>query len=161
MAGKKLPKGTIIRAKAVLLRHIVVSYIEHITFAYREIMESTKFKQLRKRLGKTQKELAELLGTSLKAICSYEQGWRSIPTHIERQIYFLLSRKADAGNNQKNCWDILDCPDERKHKCPAWEFRSGKLCWFINGTICECKSKKNWEEKIEICRECAVTQDFL
>jgi len=161
LAGKKLPKGTIIRAKAVLLRHIVVSYIEHITFAYREIMESTKFKQLRKRLGKTQKELAELLGTSLKAICSYEQGWRSIPTHIERQIYFLLSRKADAGNNQKNCWDILDCPDERKHKCPAWEFRSGKLCWFINGTICECKSKKNWEEKIEICRECAVTQDFL
>lgn len=124
-------------------------------------MESTKFKQLRKRLGKTQKELAELLGTSLKAICSYEQGWRSIPTHIERQIYFLLSRKADAGNNQKNCWDILDCPDERKHKCPAWEFRSGKLCWFINGTICECKSKKNWEEKIEICRECAVTKDFL
>ncbi|MFN2352938.1 MAG: helix-turn-helix domain-containing protein [Desulfopila sp.] len=124
-------------------------------------MESTKFKQLRKRLGKTQKELAELLGTSLKAICSYEQGWRSIPTHIERQIYFLLSRKADDGSIQKNCWDILDCPDERKHKCPAWEFRSGKLCWFINGTICECKSKKNWEEKIEICRECAVTKDFF
>ena len=124
-------------------------------------MDSTKFKQLRKKIGKTQKELAELLGTSLKAICSYEQGWRSIPTHVERQIYFLLSRKAHPNNTQRDCWDILDCPEERKHKCPAWEFRSGKLCWFINGTICECKSRKTWAEKIEICRDCAVTKDFL
>lgn len=120
-----------------------------------------KFKQLRKKIGKTQKELAELLGTSLKAICSYEQGWRSVPTHVERQIYFLLSRKAHPNKIQRDCWDVLDCPDERKHQCPAWEFRSGKLCWFINGTICECKSRKSWKEKIEICRDCAVTKDFL
>ena len=124
-------------------------------------MDSSEFKVLRKRIGKTQKEMGELLGVSLKAICSYEQGWRTIPTHVERQLLFMLSCKSDHGNQQENCWDVLDCPTERKVQCPAWEFNSGKFCWFINGTICECKSCKSWEEKIKICKKCAVTKRFL
>jgi len=35
--------------------------------------------------------MAQLLGTSLKAIQSFEQGWRNIPVHIERQMLFLLA----------------------------------------------------------------------
>jgi len=124
-------------------------------------MDSKQFTQIRKKLHKTQKELAQLMGTSLKAVCSYEQGWRSIPTHVERQLYFLLFRKADAENIQKNCWDILNCPEERKIRCPAWEFRSGKFCWFINGTICACRSQQNWKKKIEICHECEVMKHVL
>lgn len=124
-------------------------------------MDSVKFKEFRKKIGKTQKELAELLGTSLKAICSYEQGWRSVPTHVERQLYFLISRKAHPQKVQRDCWEILDCPEDRKRNCPAWEFKSGKLCWFINGTICECKSQKSWRDKMDICRDCAVTKDIL
>jgi len=124
-------------------------------------MDNTEFSALRKKLKKTQKGLAELLGTSLKAVCSYEQGWRSVPTHVERQLYFLLARKADTDNQQKNCWEILNCSEELKLKCPAWEFNSGKFCWFINGTICSSTSKKDWHEKIEICRECEVMRAFL
>jgi len=124
-------------------------------------MDNEEFSRFRKRLGKTQRELAELLGTSLKAVCSYEQGWRSVPTHVERQLYFLYLRKADGENNLKNCWEILDCPPERKVECPAWEFNSGKFCWFINGTVCECKSQKTWEEKIKICRNCKVMEGIL
>ncbi len=55
-------------------------------------MDSEKFLQARKRLGKTQRKMAELLGTSLKAVHSYEQGWRSVPGYVERQLYFLISR---------------------------------------------------------------------
>jgi len=124
-------------------------------------MDSKKFSELRKKLNKTQKELAELLGTSLKAICSYEQGWRTIPTHAERQLFFLLARKADAGNTQKNCWEIIDCSDEQREKCPAWEFNSGKFCWFINGTICNNQTQTSWKEKIEICQECEVMADII
>jgi DNA-binding XRE family transcriptional regulator len=42
-------------------------------------MESTDFKEIRAKLVKTQKEMAQLLGVSIKAIHSYEQGWRKIP----------------------------------------------------------------------------------
>ncbi len=124
-------------------------------------MESKDFSIYRKRLKKTQKELAELLGTSLKAVCSYEQGWRSVPPHVERQVYFLLSRKTETCDKQKNCWEILNCPEERKNKCPAGEFNSGQFCWFINGTICTSKSQKSWKKKIEICRKCEVMKDII
>ena len=50
-------------------------------------MEKKIFTQMRKHLGKTQKELAELLGVSVKSVSSYEQGWRNIPPHVERQLY--------------------------------------------------------------------------
>lgn len=124
-------------------------------------MESELFVQLRKKLGKTQKQMAELLGTSIKAVHSYEQGWRSIPPHVERQVFFLLSRNRKSRKGVKNCWAIKNCPKERKKKCPAWEYRSGTLCWLINGTICEGVVHKNWQEKMEICRKCEMLKSFL
>lgn len=119
-------------------------------------MDSKEFSQFRKKMKKTQKQMAELLGTSLKAIHSYEQGWRTIPTHVERQFYFLLSRSRNSRSCRKPCWTIKKCPPAQKKGCPAWEFRSGNLCWFINGTICEGASHKNWKEKMEVCRTCKV-----
>ncbi len=32
----------------------------------------------------------------------------------------------------------------------------GHLCWFINGTVCNNDVKKNWAEKISVCRKCPV-----
>jgi DNA-binding XRE family transcriptional regulator len=49
-------------------------------------MNSQEFKSYRSKLSKTQKQMAQLLGTSLKAVHSYEQGWRSVPPAVERQI---------------------------------------------------------------------------
>ncbi len=124
-------------------------------------MDNNDFITFRKKLEKTQKELAKLLGTSLKAVSSYEQGWRSIPPHVERQIYFLLSRKKTITKTPKECWEIKSCPDENKLNCPAWEFRSGQFCWFINGTICKGTTQNSWEEKIKICRKCIVMKKIL
>lgn len=125
-------------------------------------MDSKEFFRARKKLEKTQKQMAELLGSSIKAIHSYEQGWRSIPGHVERQVFFLISRQrnADNGGPQK-CWVAKKCPTKRKKECPAWEFRAGELCWFINGTICECTAQENWKEKMKICRECEVLAPAL
>jgi len=124
-------------------------------------MDSAEFKNFRQRLNRTQKQMAELLGTSLKAIHSYEQGWRSVPTHVERQMFFLLSRLKVNRNNLKPCWTVRKCPTEQKKKCPAWEFKAGKLCWFINGTVCEGQVQKDWKEKMKICRSCEVLQSIL
>jgi DNA-binding XRE family transcriptional regulator len=119
-------------------------------------MDGKEFATLRNKLGLTQKELAQLLATSLKAIHSYEQGWRSIPGNVERQLYFLLSMHQKADKHIKPCWSIKKCPPERKIHCPAWKLKAGHLCWFINGTICEGVPHKNWEEKIQICRTCEM-----
>ncbi len=119
-------------------------------------MESNEFIIMRKKLQKTQKELAVLLGISLKAVCSYEQGWRKVPVHVERQLIFLLSRKKTHLMENENCWDIRNCPEEKRTHCPAWEFHSGQFCWFINGTICDDTVHKTWKEKMELCKTCIV-----
>ena len=124
-------------------------------------MDSSEFIKFRKNLDKTQQQIAELLGVSIKAVHSYEQGWRNVPTHVERQLYFLLSRLKQDTESKRPCWTIKKCPPERKKKCPAWEFQAGKFCWFINGTICECKAQKDWKDKIKICKKCVVFQDLL
>ena len=124
-------------------------------------MNDKKFAVIRKKLAKTQKNLAEILGTSIKAIHSYEQGWRSIPSHIERQLYFLVAKKNEGLDSAKPCWVVKKCPTERKQQCPAWEFRSGKFCWFINGTICECVSLNKWQDKMQVCQKCEVFKPLL
>jgi DNA-binding XRE family transcriptional regulator len=55
-------------------------------------METKEFYSFRRRFQKTQKEMSHLLGTSLKAIQSLEQGWRKVPGYIERQMLFLNHR---------------------------------------------------------------------
>jgi hypothetical protein len=119
-------------------------------------MSPEEFLQARHKLKKTQKQMAELLGASIKAIHSYEQGWRKSPPHAERQFFFLLSRIRIAKTPLSPCWHIKKCPPARKRQCPAWEFRAGDLCWFINGTICECYAQGSWQNKMDICRSCEV-----
>jgi DNA-binding XRE family transcriptional regulator len=124
-------------------------------------MDKEEFIYFRKELGKTQREMAELLGSSLKAVHSYEQGWRSVSVSAERQILFLYSLNLEKTHKLNQCWKIRKCPPEFKARCPAWEFRSGKLCWFINGTVCEGTVQRDWSKKMQICRKCEVFAPLL
>ena len=124
-------------------------------------MEKHELVEIRKHLGKTQKQLAQLLGVALKTIKSFEQGWRNIPAYIERQALFLLVANESLNKNNKPCWEIKKCPEAIRQNCPAWELRIGQLCWFINGTICEGKAQKDWAGKMNICRKCKVFKSLL
>ena len=124
-------------------------------------MDKKEFADVRKKIDKTQKQMAELLGTSVKAVHSYEQGWRKVPGHVERQVFFLVSRKRGDVRRQKPCWTTKKCPTDRKKRCPAWEFQAGHLCWFINGTICEGLVQTNWNNKMKMCRSCEVLEPLL
>ena len=124
-------------------------------------MDKQEFALFRKKLNKTQKQMAQLLGTSLKAIHSYEQGWRNVPAHVERQLFFLISRTREKSVKQKPCWTTKNCPAKVKKKCPAWEYQAGKLCWFINGTICCGNPQTSWRDKMKICRSCEVLSSIL
>jgi DNA-binding transcriptional regulator YiaG len=125
-------------------------------------MNSNDFVRIRRFLGgRTQAQLAQLLGVSPKAIQSFEQGWRNIPVHIERHLLFLLFQKGPSGGRKRVCWVIRKCPIETKRNCPAWEFKLGHLCWFINGTICHGEVQQNWQKKMRLCRQCEVFELLL
>jgi len=124
-------------------------------------MNKQEFQAFRQKLQKTQKQLSELLGTSLKAVQSFEQGWRNVPVHIERQILFLLAFQRERAKDVRPCWDIRNCSLETRRDCPAWEFNAGNLCWFINGTVCQGKPQTNWNSKMKVCRKCQVFKSNL
>ena len=124
-------------------------------------MQNKEFSNIRRYLGKSQKQLAQLLCVSTKAIQSFEQGWRKISASAERQLLFLLSLKRQQDNSINPCWKIKKCPVEWRENCSAWEFKAGHFCWFINGTFCQGKSEESWEKKIKKCRDCKVFQSRL
>jgi transcriptional regulator with XRE-family HTH domain len=100
-------------------------------------MSGPEFARLRSALGKSQKELAELLDLSLKAVESYEQGWRNVPSHVERLMYFLLFKlNEDAIEDEEPCWKSKDCPDGTRSACVAFAAKEGRFCWFFTGRLC-------------------------
>ena len=124
-------------------------------------MKGKDFCSIRKNMGKTQKQMSEILGVSLKAIQSFEQGWRRIPAHVERQTLFLLAMKTGSREQVSPCWEIRCCSREMLENCPAWEFKSGHLCWFINGTICQGKPRGSWSQKMVLSRKCEVFASLM
>jgi len=124
-------------------------------------MDGRDFIRIRKKLGKTQVQLAQLLCVSPKAIQSFEQGWRQVPVHIERQILVLLSCSVSNDRNIQPCWETKNCPVERRNNCVVWDLQVRHFCWFVSGTNCQGKTQKNWNEKLELCRDCEVFQSLL
>ena len=124
-------------------------------------MKKEEFTAIREKINKTQKELGQLLGLSIKAIQSYEQGWREIPVYVERHLFYLLYISQRSKSEKKFCWEIRKCPPEQKKACPAWEFGIGHLCWFINGTICYGDVQASWKNKMILCRACEVFQELI
>ncbi len=105
-----------------------------------ERMAGADFARLRSSLGKSQRELAELLGVSLKAVESYEQGWRNVPAHVERLLYFLLFKlNEDEIEAAEPCWESKDCPEASRSKCVAFVAKEGRFCWFFTGRLCAAK----------------------
>jgi DNA-binding transcriptional regulator YiaG len=133
-----------------------IGTFSQITFLrfYDKKMQNIDFINFRKKLEKTQMQMAHLMGLSLKAIKSYEQGWRAIPSYVEREILFLVSKKFEILKQKKSCWTVNKCPAHIKSVCPAWEFKLGTLCWLVNGSICNGTKHKRWTQKIKDCRNC-------
>ncbi|MGZ5500848.1 MAG: helix-turn-helix domain-containing protein [Nitrososphaeraceae archaeon] len=75
-------------------------------------MNSREFSKVRHSLSRTQNQMAQLLCVSVKAVQSYEQGWRNIPLYIKRQLLLLISLKKTPNRKIKPCWDLKDCAPE-------------------------------------------------
>jgi len=100
-------------------------------------MGSADFARIRGLLGRSQRELADVLGLSVKAVESYEQGWRRVPAAVERILYFLLFKvNEESLRDEAPCWEATACPDARRENCVAWLAKEGRYCWFFTGRLC-------------------------
>lgn len=124
-------------------------------------MTSHEFTKIRNILGKSQGSLAKLLGTSIRSVQAYEQGWREIPHQAERMILYLLYQKRRGQRSIRPCWKIKKCSTQWREDCPAWEYQAQGPCWFLNGEFCEGKNCMNWDEKMQTCRDCPVFMQVM
>jgi DNA-binding transcriptional regulator YiaG len=100
-------------------------------------MDKAGFARARVLLGKSQRDLARLLGISLKAVESYEQGWRNVPSNVERMLYFLIFKlNAKSFAQESPCWTATSCSDDMRKECVAYVTGEGHFCWFFTGGLC-------------------------
>src|ERR1039458_3793689 len=93
-------KGNLEGGEGIPCAHIVVLYE---TKEDKPEMKRVQFAAIRRHLEKTQIQMGQILGVSPKAIQSFEQGWRKIPVHIERQVLLILALKSRASRKTKPC----------------------------------------------------------
>ncbi len=60
-----------------------------------------------------------------------------------------------APKNKVTCWEMLNCPTERRNNCPAYPDKGGQ-CWTVTSTLCGGKEQGSYREKMAGCRKCNV-----
>lgn len=118
-------------------------------------MDRAGFARARLLLGKSQRELARLLGISPKAVESYEQGWRNVPSNVERMLYFLLFKLNEKSFAQESpCWSTKSCSNKSRKECLAYVTGEGHFCWFFTGGLCASAKASGIGERY--CYTCKV-----
>ncbi len=63
-----------------------------------------------------------LLGTSIRVLQSFEQGWRHISHYGERQALFLLAARKEVQRQLGALLENQTLPAKVRETCPAWQF---------------------------------------
>ncbi len=119
-------------------------------------------KSIRLSLDVSQSEMAKLLNISVRAVQSYEQGWRPLPAHVQckaAMMLFLTWRK-----DQKRvvpCWELRGCSDDSKRECSAFRLNAGDFCWLLADACCRGQKLKNWEARVARCSKCDAMGRWL
>jgi DNA-binding XRE family transcriptional regulator len=124
--------------------------------------QGINLKRIRTQLGKSQREMAELLGTSIRAVQSYEQGWRHVPDHVLRQAWTLMLLKRRGGTGAvAPCWEARPCDQATRESCPVYELRAGDLCWMFTSQSCCGQVDESLGERVARCEACPVLGRWL
>jgi DNA-binding XRE family transcriptional regulator len=124
--------------------------------------EGINIKAIRQELGITQAELAQLVGFSLRAIQSCEQGWRHPGPALEKLVLLLLMAHRNGGSTPTfRCWEVNECDVEHCRQCITFRTGQGHLCWFLSGTLCGGNAEHDWEQKRPTCIKCKLFRMLL
>lgn len=56
-------------------------------------------------------------------------------------------------NGDRRCWDIMNCPQVSRQKCPAYKAAEDR-CWLIQGTWCKGAQQGDYRAKMRNCMTC-------
>ena len=118
---------------------------------------------IREVMGKSQSQLALLLGVSTRAVQSYEQGWRGVPPSVQKNamLQLYLNRRYEAGPGRP-CWQVCACSPQEREQCPAWLLQEGQLCWLTTGNrVRGLTGRPTWEAKAAQCQKCPAMKERL
>jgi DNA-binding XRE family transcriptional regulator len=117
-------------------------------------------KDVRATLGRTQAELADALGLSVKAVQSYEQGWRDVPVRVMIQLVVLLALYRKHSMDDIPCWETRHCEEDMRSSCAAFTIGKGQFCWFVGRKDCRPTAGSGPENALP-CMTCPVVQRLL
>jgi DNA-binding XRE family transcriptional regulator len=120
-------------------------------------MKGGLVKSIRRKLGMTQARLAEVMGVSAKAVQSYEQGWRNVPTPIASQLLVLLAIHRHREEAARPCWEVAGCSITSRRGCPSHRVSRGQFCWLVSGGMCGRGGNPSGKH----CLDCAVVRRLL
>lgn len=119
-------------------------------------------RSIRRALGNSQSELADLLGVSVRTVQSYEQGRRRTPPHVQELAGLLLYfQRRKEHRSLRPCWKIRNCPAGTRAQCRAYQFRAADLCWLASGNRCGGQKLKSRRAKLGKCKKCPVMSQWL
>ena len=119
-------------------------------------------KAVRRRMGMSQSEFADLMGVSLRTVQSCEQGWRNPSSSVEKAAILLLMAKRNGVDFSTHiCWESVRCSKGEREACLVFKTRQGHLCWLLSGHICKGMRLHSWEDKKKLCSECDFFEELL
>jgi DNA-binding XRE family transcriptional regulator len=119
-------------------------------------------KAIRRKVGLSQSEFADLLGVSLRTIQSCEQGWRNPSPAVEKSALLLfIAHCQGADFRNHTCWATVQCSDQDREGCLVYKTKQGHLCWLLTGHICKGIKLHSWEDKKALCSECDFFRELL
>jgi hypothetical protein len=120
-------------------------------------------RSIRRLIGKSQSQMAQLLSISTRAVQSYEQGWRGAPPSVQKDamLQLYLHRRQEVGPSRP-CWQACACTPEERAQCPAWMLQEGQLCWLTTGNRFRgMTGPSTWTAKFAHCRDCPAMKERL
>jgi DNA-binding XRE family transcriptional regulator len=126
-------------------------------------VDITNLRSVREALGKSQHDLAGLLGVSLRAVQSYEQGWRHTPLDVQKLALLLLYLQRRNGDPPRPpCWVTRGCDPKARNACSSHEFGGGHFCWLFSSATQRCKATpEGTDSSLSTCVRCPVMNDWL
>lgn len=107
-------------------------------------------------LRMTQADIARTLRVSVRAVQSYEQGWRNLPDPLAMQLLTLLAVYKNHPENGQACWQQTNCSAEARHACPGFRLTNGRFCWLVAGDVCGRRASQPDGTTLP-CLDCPVT----
>lgn len=92
----------------------------------------------------------EELSASMEQLMTTAQDLAELSEELQMASSRFVIRSVD---DFVRCWDIKNCSNEVREKCPAYESKELR-CWFIEGTWCGGTKQGDTKAKIHNCMKC-------